>query len=847
MKIFYSYSHKDECMRDQIENHLTLLKDQGYIDEWHDRKIQAGQKIHEEIDIHLETSDIILLLLSPDFLASSECKNEMYKALELKKKNDTIVIPVIVRPCAWKDEENISDLQAIPTDGKPITQWENEDKAFLDIYDKIKNIIKKNPFRLKKDFRDEIIKIEFISQHKEDIKLDDLFVFPNIKAEYNRRRISGFEDFWKKSKHVILKGDDRIGKTVICRKLFLREVEKGIPTILISGNDITSPINHEQLIERKFREQYNGSYSHWKSKNTKLLIIDDFSHSTKLQFIKFAKEYFKRILIVVSEDEYLAYFKDEESFVSFELLTLELLGHSKQEELIKRWIGLSNEQNTPQEITHGKIDQIEDSLNSIILHNRIVPRYPFYILSILQTFEAFMPQSLQITAYGHCYQALITAQLVGNGIQKEDIDSSLNFLSHFAFEIFKRQGECSQDEFDQFLKAYNEQYIIKKSVINRLINNTLSIIRNRNGRYEFNYPFIYYFLLGSFFARHYKEHKNIIEDIAEQSDLKDNAYILIFTIHHTQDDALINTILSHTECAFKQACTATLSAEETKLLENALDKLPKKILSNRSIEEERRREREQRDKEEADLGSNRSIEEERRREREQRDKEEADLGELEADNDLKEDKSINDVYRSLKNMEILGQILRNKYGSLSRDKLKEVIGTLTDAGLRLINASTNRANIEGLEDYFIKVLDNANISEGDKKKIENFLRRQIRSMAFLIINGLLKKVVVSIRKPELLEVVEPMCDQKGTPAYDLIHIFFILDTSENLSSQNVKKITNILSKFEKSRNAVAKRLLSLAVQYYANTHEIDYKLRGKIFQALSLKYQPNPLERKRLR
>lgn len=418
MKIFYSYSHKDEHLRDHIEKHLTLLKDEGLIDEWHDRKIQAGQAIHEEIDIHLETSDVILLLLSPDFLASRECKNEMCKALLQKEKNDAIVIPVIVRPCAWKDQKAISDLRAIPTDAEPITRWDNEDEAFLDIYENIKDIVNKIPFHLKKGLRDDITRVEFISQHKKNINLDDLFVFPNIEAEYSRRRISRFEDFWRKSKHVILKGDDRNGKTVICRKLFLSEVDKGTPTILISGSDITSPLNHEQLIERKFQEQFTGSYSYWKNKQKKLLIIDDFNHRTPLHFIIFAKEYFERIIIVISEDDYLAYFNDEEILANFDLLNLGSLGHHKQEELIKKWLHLSNPQDNDQDISHGEIDQIEDRLNSIILHNRIVPRYPFYILSILQTFEAFMPQSLHITAYGHCYQALITAQLINYRNQK---------------------------------------------------------------------------------------------------------------------------------------------------------------------------------------------------------------------------------------------------------------------------------------------------------------------------------------------------------------------------------------------------------------------------------------------
>ena len=822
MKVFYSYSHKDERLRDRMERHLTLLKEESYIDEWHDRKIQAGQEIHRELDRHLETSDIILLLLSPDFLASSECKSEMRKALRQKEKRGTIVIPVIVRPCAWKDQEAISDLKAIPKDGKPITKWNNEDEAFLNIYEEIKDVVKKTPFHLKKEFRDDLTKVEFISQHKESIRLDDLFVFPTIEDKYNKCQISSFGELWKKNKHVILKGDDRSGKTVICRKIFLDEIENDIPAILISGSDITSPVNHEHLIKKKFQDQFSGNYFYWSKEQEKLLIIDDFNYMTKIQFIDFAKDFFERIIVVMSEDEYIAYFKEEERLADFQLFNLESLGHVKQEELIKRWVNLSDEKE--QEISHGKIDQIEDRLNSIILHNKIVPRYPFYILSILQTFEAFMPQNLQITAYGHCYQILITARLANIGIQGEDIDSSLTFLRYLAFQIFKKRGECSKEQFKQVLIDYKNRYIIKESVVNRLTNHNFSILQNYNGGYKFDYPFIYYFLLGNFFALNYGAHENLIKEIAEKSYLKDNAYILIFTIHHTQDYELIDTILGHTVCNLGNFPAATLNIEETKSLGDTLTELPEKILSNRSVEEERKLEREWRDRKEADL---------------------VDLVTDESEEDNSVEEKLNEFYRVLKNMKILGQIIKNKYGSLPKDDIEKIIDLVTDVGLRLINVF--RDNIQSLEGYFIEMLNNASIPEDDKQKIEEFLGKQIRTMVFLIIGSLLERVVVSIRKPELLQIVETMYQRKDTPAYDLLHIFFLLDTSEELSSKDFKKITNVLSKFDKNQNTVAKRLLSFAVQSHLNTHTVDYRLREKIFSALGLKYQPNPSRIKQLR
>ena len=825
MKLFYSYSHKDENLRDEIAKHLFSLKEKGLIDEWHDRKIPAGGGLHKEIDTHLETSDIILLLLSADYLASPECRDEMHKAFELRKTNGTIVLPVIARPCAWKDEKMLSgaDILAIPTDGKAITDWDKDNQAFVNIYAHIKDIVTETPFCLRTEFRKDLTQVEFISQRKNDITLDDIFVFPRISAEYSKRKITGFQNLWKKNARLMLKGDDRTGKTVVCRKLFLTEVENGTPTILISGGDVKSPINHEKLIEKKFQEQFSGGYSYWRNRQKKLLILDDFSHNTRPEFIDFAKEFFERIIIVLSEDEYLAYFSDYEKLADFDLLTLRSLGHAGQEKLIKRWVNLNNALDGKQEIPHGKIDQIEDSLNSIILHNRIVPRYPFYILSILQTFEAFMPQDLRITAYGHCYQSLITAQLINIGVDKEDIDSCFNFLTYFAFEIFERQNECSREQFEHFVKDYKTQYIIKDGVVNRLVHNDSAIIRTHKGSHEFNYPYIYYFFLGHFFARNYRVHENLIEQIAEKSYLQDNAYILIFTIHHTQDEDLIDTILIHTACAFDHACTATLSTEETKLLEGTLQELPEKILSNRPVNEERQLKRKWRDEAEADF--------------------EDTVTDDKSEEEDSSNEGLNDVYRALKNMEILGQILRNKYGSLPRAKIEEVIDFVTDAGLRLIKVHTDPDSIKRFEAYCNEVFKNENMKEGDKQRVERSLRKIIRTLVFLTIGSLLYKVVDSILKPELLEIVESMYQPKDTPAYDLLHILFLLNTSEELRSQEVKKITDTIRKFEKTRNVVARRLLSFAIQLYANTHEIHFKLREELFRTLKIKYKPNLLKK----
>ncbi|WP_342360582.1 toll/interleukin-1 receptor domain-containing protein [Terrarubrum flagellatum] len=132
-KVFFSYSHADEALRDQLEKQLAMLKRQGVIETWHDRRIGAGEELDRAIDSQIETAEIILLLISPDFIASEYCyEREMVRAMARHEAGEAIVVPVILRACEWHGAP-FGKLMATPPDGKPVTQWPDRDQAMLEI------------------------------------------------------------------------------------------------------------------------------------------------------------------------------------------------------------------------------------------------------------------------------------------------------------------------------------------------------------------------------------------------------------------------------------------------------------------------------------------------------------------------------------------------------------------------------------------------------------------------------------------------------------------------------------------------------------------------------------------
>jgi hypothetical protein len=143
IEVFFSYSHRDESMRDELEKHLALLKRAKVIASWHDRRIAAGDLWAGEIDEHLTAAHVILLLISADFLASDYCYGvEMDKALERHRQCTACVIPVILHACDWSAAP-FSKLQALPTDGKPISSWANSHEAFANVAKGIRTAIER--------------------------------------------------------------------------------------------------------------------------------------------------------------------------------------------------------------------------------------------------------------------------------------------------------------------------------------------------------------------------------------------------------------------------------------------------------------------------------------------------------------------------------------------------------------------------------------------------------------------------------------------------------------------------------------------------------------------------------
>src|SRR5215472_14257957 len=144
ISIFICYARKDEALLNELKTHLKPLERQGLIRLWYDRDISIGTEWEPQIMRHLNTAQVVLLLVSPDFMNSDYCYSiEMKRALERHERGQARVIPIILRPVFWHGKP-LGELQALPTDGKPVTDpdWHDKDRAFYDITQGLYTVVK---------------------------------------------------------------------------------------------------------------------------------------------------------------------------------------------------------------------------------------------------------------------------------------------------------------------------------------------------------------------------------------------------------------------------------------------------------------------------------------------------------------------------------------------------------------------------------------------------------------------------------------------------------------------------------------------------------------------------------
>lgn len=303
IKIFVCYAHEDRPLLDQLDKQLSILKRQGIIDVWYDRDIGAGTDWEHEINEHLNDAEIILLLISPDFMGSDySYGKEMQRALERHERGETRVIPVILRPVYWEPSP-FGKFQALPSDGKPVTDrsWRNRDEAFFDIANSIRLISENLITR-----RDSLTLKEAITKDKPNIislrpsvryRLSDVFVksgFPEVTFVPRADFVLLKHALEQPGRGVVVEGPSGVGKTTA--------VEKAVKDLKNAGLGAHIPI--QRILSARNPEDRKAlqTLRKW-HKGT--VIVDDF-HRLDLTLRQELVDYLKELADTASKTKKIA-------------------------------------------------------------------------------------------------------------------------------------------------------------------------------------------------------------------------------------------------------------------------------------------------------------------------------------------------------------------------------------------------------------------------------------------------------------------------------------------------------------------------------------------------------------
>lgn len=608
LKLFISYSHEDEePYIEEFKKHLAPLRDNGLIEEWYDRKITAGEDYQSKIDNNLENADIICLLISANFLSSESCKKEKKQALELRRKKGISVIPIILSCCGWLDVNDISKLLALPTDGKPVEEFQNRDKGWHDVYNGLKRVIhqeiKIKQLRIKKEFEKFLQDTELLKKahpQKERVILDDIFVHLELDKydelkEYKgkistKELLDNIIDYSK----IVISGEDQSGKTTICKVLFNELRKRNLVPVYICAKRDRLEGKLENKIAKAFQKQYEEVTISEISQERIIPIIDDFHYARKKEKHLSDLASYPHCIIII-DDIFSLNIRDERLIADFSYFRINELKPSLRYELIKKWVSLRDHEIGDLEI-YKSIDERIELINSVLGKNigkGILPAYPFFILSAIVTYETFaVPLDREITSQGYCYQALIYFYLRKQDVANDEIDVYINFLTELAFYLYKQKKyELPPDNFASFMNSYLEKFNlpIEQAVLLKKL--TVIVSKDSFNNYSFRYPYIYYFFVAKYLAENTTNCEVIkeVEKIMNNLHVDENAYIAIFMVHHSKNVNILDKLKINARCLFDRYAPATLTKEETKFFDEQANIIVKATLPPPAITPEKKR------------------------------------------------------------------------------------------------------------------------------------------------------------------------------------------------------------------------------------------------------------------
>ncbi|MEH7492706.1 metallophosphoesterase [Neobacillus niacini] len=686
-------------------------------------------------------------------------------------------------------------------------------------------------------------------------KLSDLYTYPNVKEiiyQNKQNEIIKYQEVTsiltniKSQEHIVFSGDKESGKSSLGKIIFQWFFNKKKFPLLIDGSDIKP--SQLKAISRIIEEGANKIYGIERvslymqlNRSDRVLVIDNWQNTRlndkyKSKFLVEAAKWFDNVIFLTDGmsniGDFIHLISEIDTSYSIRQFEIQELGFEKREELIEKWILLGQEESLEETEFIRLKDRNEKAINSIIGQN-YVPTYPLYILIILQTLESGNTHNLDRSTNGYYYEVLIKQSLAKIQMSNEETDKMYNYMTEIAYKFFNEniiylseEGWIAFHEYYRLEYGLNPQQFSFTEFQTKLV--LSKIFEKNNGGYRFSYPYIYYYFVAQYLAKYIQEDdcKNKVADMCRNLHQADFAHIIMFLTHLSKDRFIISKVIESTKAIFEDIPILKLE-EDINVVNNLMDYIPQLVIGNINVKEHRKLENKKRD--EFDLIKA---------------QEDLEVDPSKNDDIDEEDESIqsgmelvNNLNKSFKMIEIIGQILKNYYGSTKATEKIELCNEAFEVALRTNNIAIISLNED--KEFLIRYISNIIKDRGfngDDSQVEKISKRILYTMAKAITFSTIEKVSLSVGTRNLDEIFK---GAQNTLPFTSVKL---LNTAIKLEHYDDYPFEEISSLFRELKdNMIAKDLLQNLVGKYLYMFQTNYKEQQAICSSVGIKYEPKTL------
>lgn len=652
----------------------------------------------------------------------------------------------------------------------------------------------------------------FSHPEKDNIELDEIFVYPDLQELTGEKDddISVQADTVISRDHtnqrVLFLGEDKAGKSTLLMTAFKEYHRRGLVPLLLTARDFSSMSEKEiaKQIERRAAEQYvRPEIVARTPAERRIALLDDVDRlrlgSKALhRVIVYLEKHFSAVLLSASsgfEFAELVHKEASEALKPYRVYQILRFGYRLRRQLIKKWC-LCGNITTTQDLDR-RVHLVEQLLNSVVGRN-LVPSQPIYLLILLQSHERQQQAEIQSSSFAHYYQYLITKSLKEAGVKPDHLNEFFNYLAHLAwFYRHSELREADTEQLRQFNRAFSQRFISVdfKERVDILTHG--KILSKRGNDYAFAYPYIYFFFVGKYLADnlHLPEMKTAVAGWCAKLNILENAHAVLFLTHHRNDPWVIEQIAAVLKGCFSKHAPMKFDGDISSI-NKLIDCTSELLLSEPNVDVNQDQVRRQRD----EIEKQEELYEKER-------------------NELPEALELLErVYLLIRTAEILGQILKNYYGSLERPVKAELLREVFDGPLRMLRGLIDE--IAGDPDSLVGEIESILESGHPKLKIED-KRDMARKIGFhflgMICTGVVAKTAQLVAADKLQEDVSNAVREESTIAYRMIEAATRLMRPGDIAVDQIRKLAEDL----KSNAFGFTMLQSLAAMHIHLFHTSD--------------------------